>query len=257
MKLATILVIVAGAISVGVALGTSSKQAATTCSRSYIPAFFGPGREWQTAVARPSSPAIVLLDVTTSGAGVRPEKSFQNAMREARAAGKTVLGYADTHYGERALAEVESNVRNYRSWYGITDIMLDEVSTSVGRLPYYRTLTTYIHDVDHGSTVWLNPGTIPPESYMSLGDVVVDFEGSYAAYRQLDVPRWMGDYPKSRFANIVYATSGSELNEALSLSAKNGAGFVYITDGSEPNPYRALPSYWSNEVSTLAAACRG
>ena len=71
---------------------------------------------------------------------------------------------------------------------------------------YYRQLASFIHTYNAGSSVWLNPGQYPDQSYMSIGDVVMVFEGTYAQYLGLQVPGWAGSYPASKFAHTVYAT---------------------------------------------------
>ena len=42
----------------------------------------------------------------------------------------------------------------------------------------------------------------------------------------------------------------ADLSQAVQLDA----GYIYITDLSGGNPYDALPSYWDQEVSAVAAA---
>ena len=82
---------------------------------------------------------------------------------------------------------------------------------------------------------------------MSVGNVMMVFEGTYAQYRNVQVPGWAlvsGD----RFANTIYAASSSaQANSAISLARSRNAGYVYVTNLSGANPYDALPSYWSSE----------
>jgi hypothetical protein len=99
--------------------------------------------------------------------------------------------------------------------------------------------------------VWLNPGVYPNQLYMSLGDVVMVYEGTYAKYVDLRRPTWTHQYAASRFAHVVFATPASELVRALQLAQTRNAGYVYVTDGTGSNPYGSLPSYWSREGSDL------
>ena len=115
---------------------------------------------------------------------------------------------------------MEADVRHYRAWYDVTGIFLDEAATGSGELSYYRKLTDYIRHADPGAVVMLNPGTYPSRRYMSLGDVVLAYEGTYARYASLRVPGWVDRYPAARFSHVVYATPGSRLAEALRLALR-------------------------------------
>ena len=101
------------------------------------------------------------------------------------------MGYANTDYTRRLSTVVERDVRHYKSWYNVTDIFLDEVSSDASGLPYYRRLAGYIHGTNPGSTVMLNPGAYPDQQYMSVGDVVMVYENTYASYVRLHVPAWV------------------------------------------------------------------
>ena len=120
----------------------------------------------------------------------------------------------------------------------MTDIFLDRVS---GRPPtppttasWPATSTRY----NAGSSVWLNPGQYPDQSYMSIGDVVMVFEGTYAQYLGLQVPGWAGSYPASKFAHTVYATPAPGLSRCSSWPRSRRAGHVYVTDRVREQPLR-------------------
>jgi hypothetical protein len=91
---------------------------------------------------------------------------------------------------------------------------------------------------------------------MSVSDVLMVFEGTYPQYRAAPVPAWARDYPADRFANTVYgAVTSSQANSAISLARSRNAGYVFVTNLSLPNPYDALPAYWSSEVTAITAGC--
>jgi Spherulation-specific family 4 len=227
------------------------------CPGLFVPAFFYPGPEWASMENSRPGPGTLILDITSTGAGSSPSGVFQNAVRQARGSGIRILGYSSTQYGHRSAASVEADVRNYKAWYGVTGTFLDEVSTSSSALPYYRELVSHINRVNPGSAVWLNPGTYPDERYMSLGTVVMTFEGPYTSYVSGPVPRWAAHYPAARFANVIYKVPRSELAHTRSLAAARHVGHVYVTDRSGSNPYGSLPSYWSSEASARGTGCAG
>ena len=199
----------------------------------------------------------MILDISGAGAGNEPDPHFTALVRQVKARGITVLGYISTVDGQRPPAEVQTEVRNYKAWYGVTDIFLDRVTSTQPKAAYYRQLVSYIHQLNPGSSVWLNPGQYPDQTYMSIGDVVMVFEGTYAQYLSLHVPGWVDGYPASRFAHTIYATPPSGLSQVLNLAVSRRAGHVYVTNGSGSNPYDGLPSYWLREASTASARCAG
>ena len=94
---------------------------------------------------------------------------------------------------------------------------------------------------------------------MSVGSVVVAFEGSYASYRGQQVPSWTSHYRARRFADVIYATPASDLMPARSAcpSTAGSAACSSPTWPGRPIPTAPLPSYWSKEVSDVAAGCTG
>jgi Spherulation-specific family 4 len=229
----------------------------TSChpQHAFVPAFFYASGIWQQAADTKPVPSYMILDISGTGAGTGPVAHFQSIVKQERAAGVTILGYSSTGYGLRPDSQVEADVRHYKAWYGVTDIFLDEVRGIVSQLPYYRKLARYIRGANRGSSIWINPGNYPDPSYMSVSNVVMAFEGPYAAYHNIDVPSWVFGYSPDRFANTIYATAGSQVASALDLSRSRNAGYVYVTDGTGGNPYSALPSYWSTEDSAITQGC--
>ena len=45
------------------------------------------------------------------------------------------------------------------------------------------------------------------------------------------------------------------MTTVLSLSIARGAGYVYITSDTMPNPWTVLPDYWVAETSLISEAC--
>jgi len=235
------------------AISTANSLINSPCQNMVVPAYFYPG-EWTRADDSKPVPRIMILDVAGAGAGRAPQRKYQVAVNRAQAAGITVMGYSDTDYTQRSPAAVEADVRNYKAWYGVTDIFLDQVSSGRAQLGYYRNLASYIHSVNPGSAVMLNPGTYPDQQYMSVGDIVMVFENTYASYVSLQVPGWVRRYPATRFAYVIYGTSGSQLANAISLAQQRRAGFVYVTNGTGLDRYDSLPGYFSRE-NTIIAGC--
>jgi hypothetical protein len=250
------LIIVAVVLLLGTAVGVMAALTAdgsSRCQHAFVPAYFYAAGTWSQADK--AKPSVMILDISGLGAGSAPVPHFRSVVSQAQAAGVTVLGYSSTAYGLRPAAAVEADARDYKAWYGVTGVFLDEVQGVASELPYYRQLASYIHRVSPGAPIWLNPGGYPGQSYMSVGDVVMVFEGTYAMYRDSPVPQWASHYQPARFAQTIYATSGAQLGSAISLAWSRQAGYVYVTNRSGSNPYGALPSYWTREVAAIGADC--
>jgi Spherulation-specific family 4 len=228
-----------------------------SCSQLVIPAYFYSSAIWAQAADSKPPPSYIILDISGTGAGNAPDAHFQPIVRQVRARGIKILGYISTVDGHRSIARVKAEVRNYRAWYGVTSIFLDRVSGVEPQANYYRQLVSFIHRFSAGSSVWLNPGQYPDQNYMSIGDVVMVFEGTYDQYLSLSVPGWAKRYRASRFAHTIYAVPGSDLSRILKLATGRRAGHVYVTDGTGGNPYDRLPSYWTREDAAASAGCAG
>jgi hypothetical protein len=191
-----------------------------------------------------------------SGPGTAPDPHFQALARQAQAAGIAVLGYSSTSYGQRPIGSVETEVRQYKAWYGVNGLFLDLIQGTPAELPYYRALASYIRATVPDAVIWLNPGTYPDPGFMSVGNVVMVFEGSYAQYLSDQVPGWISRYRPGQFAHVIYATPEPDLADAVSLSRARRAGFLYVTDlPGSPDPYAALPGYWTREAAAIAGRC--
>jgi hypothetical protein len=216
---------------------------------------FYPDSDWTQAIDTKPAPHVMLLNVD-SGPGPAPLPHFEAVVRQAQAAGITVLGYSSTVYGQRPIGSVEAEIREYQAWYRVNGIFLDLTQGTPGELSYYRTLASYIRATVPDGVVWLNPGVYPDPSFMSIANVVMVFEGSYAQYLADQVPGWIGAYQPDQFVNVVYATPRSDLASAVRLSRARRAGYLFVTDlPGSPNPYDAMPSYWPQEVAAVTGGC--
>ena len=253
------LVMLAAAAAIGapaLAPAAAVGAAATSCQRSFVPAYPWSSAFWTRAIDSRPAPGVMILNVTGMGAGNAPVPHFQALVRKAHAAGVSVLGYSSTEYGQRPAAAVEADARHYKAWYKVNGMFLDLTANARSGLAYYRALATYIRAAIPRSVIWLNVGAYPARGYMSVGNVVVAFEGSYASYRGLAVPAWTAHYKAARFADVIYATPRSDLASAVSLARHRRTGHLYVTSlPGSPDPYSALPGYWAREVAAIAAPC--
>lgn len=223
-----------------------------------IPAYFHPAlaaAQWSRMVQYCGSLRTVILNVDSGPGAVVDQSLLAVARRTAEVT--TVLGYVDTGYGSRCIAEVLAEIARYRAWYPVSGVFLDQVTTSARTLPWYRRLTATIRDLAAGEIV-LNPGTVPLDpGYAEIADAVVTFEGPYPAYRRLRVPPWARELPPERFWHLVYATPADQLGPALETARSQHAATVYVTDGTGPNPWGGLPPYFAEQAAAWSRALAG
>ena len=232
----------------------ASLARAAFCQKMFIPAYFYPGPLWDQAKAGAPTVGTMIMN-PASGPGASSNPDYVAAVNKAQAARIKVIGYAHTSYGARAATEVKAEIDAYKAWYGVSGIFLDEVSSDAALIPYYQDLADYIRATP-GTFVALNPGTIPAQGYMSVGDTVVVFEGTYNTYKNWSAPAWAGQYPASKFVHLVYATSGNtQMKNAINWSRNRFGGNVYVTHDVLPNPWDLLPSYWSSELTQINKSC--
>jgi hypothetical protein len=234
--------------------------------------------------SRPGRVGIVVANVD-SGPGSQPVPAWASVIGKVRATGTKVLGYVDTGYlggsitgspgglptraGSYGLGawitQAEADVNTWYRFYGslVDGIFFDQGADACGPTPSsdlyaheYGVLTRYVKETHPGAVTVLNPGTAVPQCYQNSADVLVTFEGDYAdylgksgtpanAYRPL---HWTPADP-GRIWNIVYGVATpSQMDRAVALSKNRGAGYIYVTNGVQANPYDTLPSlYWAAE----------
>jgi len=224
------------------------------CQQSFEPSYFYSGTLWDQTIDTKPAPSVMFLNVD-NGVGTAPDSHFQQLVKLAQQHGITVLGYSSTDYATRPIAQVKAEISDYKAWYGVNGIMLDLGQGTASALPYYQQLYTYIHSVIPGAVIWINVGAFPVSSFMSVANVIMVFEGSYASFESDSVPSWVNQYGRNRFAQVIYDTPEADLAAAVNQSWSRRAGNLFVTDLGEPNPYGALPSYWSTEAAAVAARC--
>ena len=239
----------AGAILIVILLTTRGAERRATCRTTLIPAYVPPHA--LVELVRASTRPRLLVINPSNGPGAEVTPGYRAAVRTAQRAGARVLGYVHTTYGARPAADVVADIDRYKSWYGVDGIFLDEASHDVAHVGYYATLARDVRAGGARRVVVLNPGVVPAREYFDLADVIVTFEGPYAAYGPaMDAtPDWVRDQPPGRVAHLVYDASRQQAMAAVSHPQQ--AGYLYATSGSMPDPWRTVPSYLHEEEHAL------
>jgi len=245
--------IVAAAIGLvalaGVVLASGTHRS-PVCRSTLVPAYVGPS-ELISLAERPHRPRVVVIN-PDSGPGARRDAAYAEAVRRAREAGLRVLGYVATGYGARSVADVGADVDRYARWYGVDGIFLDETAHTADLVAHYWRLAQVVRG-DGAGLVVLNPGVVPAIGYFRFADVVVTFEGTADEYAAAlaRTPAWLQSFAPEQIAHLVYGASREQAVAAV--GASSGAGYVYITSGTLPNPWQTVPDYLEEEEALLAA----
>jgi hypothetical protein len=218
-----------------------------------IPAYFDPTAFpalWTQMAGAP--PGSVIVMNPASGPGSSSNPAYVSAVAALQAAGMKVVGYVDTNFGAVSSGTAETQVTDYKTWYAVDGIFFDRTSILIADETYYTTLATFVRSTT-GTLVVLNCGGIPDVGYMSIGDIVVIFEDTYANYVSYTPPGFAsGDTAK--VANLVHTTTSAELQNAMYLSVVTFASWIYVTNDTLPNPYDTLPSFRSAEIAFILNA---
>ena len=154
-------------------------------------------------------------------------------------AGIALAGYIHTGYGNRPLQQVLTDIDNYRNWYGITRIFLDETPYQCDAIPYYSSIVAAVHQ--QGGTVILNPGMNPESCWSGVAEVVVNFEGSAATYQTWQPAAWTQAPSSTAFWHVIYGAGLFDGTSLLETAGQRNATWAYITDDVLPNPFDRLP----------------
>jgi hypothetical protein len=221
--------------------------------RLAVPAYFAPGPHWAELDA--VGPVGLAIVNPASGPGSAASPAYAAQIEQSRARGITIIGYVDTDYAHRPMDDVRRDIDAYARWYGVDGIFLDQVSADGARQRYYAALSAAIKARDAEARVVLNPGTLLPEAFMSVADIVVTCEETYDAYiKRYKTERWMRRYAPERFCHLIHgAPTTKAMQRAIRLSKKRRAGWVYVTPATLPNPWSTLPPvpYWSEELVAI------
>jgi hypothetical protein len=218
-----------------------------------VPAYWQPDGQWQRIIADAPTVGMIIFN-PASGPGTATDPAYPPVIAQAQAAGIRVLGYVATDYGQRAEADIDADVSGYFNLYAPSGIYFAEgpMETDCDTLqPMYQRLTALARS--RGSNVYVAIGTRYCPTYITFSDLMVEFAETYAMYQSYSSPSWMPAGSPERFCHFVSEVADADAAAVLSRALRLGAGWVFTTDGTAPNPWGALPSYYDQEVAALKA----
>ncbi|BCZ81386.1 hypothetical protein PTKU64_50610 [Paraburkholderia terrae] len=226
-----------------------------------VPAYFDPvgkgaGYWNDLATTAAKVPTTVILN-PDSGPGTNADAAYIAAIAKVHAAGGRVIGYVSTSYAKRSLSAVVTDINRYIALYKIDGFFIDEMTSDsvTSHIQFYQSVYNYIKGLLPAYSVMGNPGANIPELYASLptADQFVVFEDSAKRYASYAPAKWQASYPAKRFAHMVYGATEAQMPGIVSYATMHGAGSVFVTSTGLPNPYKNLPAWWSQLVSSVLA----
>jgi hypothetical protein len=221
--------------------------------RMAVPAYFSPPSDsWQRLIDGAPTVGMIIFN-PDSGPGSAADPAYTKVIADAQAKGITMLGYVATSYGARPEADVIADINRYYDFYSLSGIYfaegpMDNDCTSMEAM--YHRMSDAVRSRD--SRAFLAVGTRFCPTYIYFFDLMVQFARNWNEY-QTDYapPSWMPANSPQRFCHFVNSVPASDASTALSRMYSNGAGWIYVTDQSDPNPWGVLPTYFDEELATM------
>jgi predicted Ser/Thr protein kinase len=225
--------------------------------RLLVPAYFYPGREglqdWEKLLQASRLVEIVAVVNPSSGPGKARDPNYTSMVRRAARAKVIAIGYVDTHYAERPLADVRADVNRWVEFYPeIGGFFFDRQARDASKVEYYLELAQHARQSRPQALVVTNPGTPCAPEYIarSATDVVCMTES--IQNRDGWVVKWTGNEASHRCAAVLYEIEQPEQMRQIArdMAAKQ-FGYLYLTNGKGQNPWAQLPTWWEEELVTI------
>ena len=247
-------------------IAAPSRAAEPTASpvRLLVPAYFYPdgrGRDdWKRLAKAAKDVPIVAIANPASGPGRQQDANYVEALKLARDAGVTVIGYVSTNYAKRPLADVKVDVDTWLKFYPTVDgFFFDEQVSGKESVPYYQSLATHAREAvwkkrERECLIVTNPGTNCAKEYLTpfTGINIACLHEHHTGFDRYQRPEWARDVPAAQISALVYnEPSLKQMRAQVKAAAEKGIGYFYVTDDGGNNPWDRLPTYWELEVAEL------
>lgn len=244
--------------AVSLLLPPQAVHAVATTQSIAIPAYEYPTLTdlWPSIDAAGSDDIPFVIVNPASGPGNSANSDYTTRLNANEAAGIRSIGYVDTNYQSRPIADVIDDVDAWYSLYpDVSGIFFDRVDTgSAADLCYSAYIYNYTKVKHPGSLVIHNFGTYAAPAYEPYGDIFVTAEMDYTLYQTWSAPTdgfHNVGANSNRFWHLIHTTDASDFSDALTATRANNAGWVYITDDVMFNPYDAAPTYFNTELTEV------
>ncbi len=211
-----------------------------------VPLYVYPGKVWsdviRTKLAHPYVPFVIIANVD-NGPGTSANSTYASFIQKAQMAGIDVLGYVYTKYGKRSATALDADIARWEALYQTDGVFLDQMAPNAPS--YYKAATAYAH----GHSLWFVMGNPGVDASGSSGPDVINFY-ERAGYPKLAFLRKPAhrSYGSAKWSYIAGAVP---FDAAKIKATSHYVGYLYATNGKEPECYCRLPSYFASLVALL------
>jgi hypothetical protein len=213
-----------------------------------VPAYVPPPEHWEVLLAagRKLAGGLITVANPSSGPGDHREQAYVDVIKALHERCTSVVGYVHDSFGQRASTLVFEDIDKWFGMYEVDGIFIDELADQQLAV----TLVSRVRNGHAGSIVILNPGTIPPESFVEATDpaIIVIQEQAASAYESnWPSVAWVQDrigssdlIPADRLAIIAHsAPSESDVEALINVASTYRIGWVFVqnTPGSSYNQF--------------------
>lgn len=218
-------------------------------ARTAIPWYVHPAvapQEWSWLAAQRGRVSFAILNVH-NGPGHDDDEYYPDAVAALRPCVR-LLGYVRVDYGNRPVADVARDIETWQRLYRLDGIMLDELPSHPKSLVQ---CAQYAAAARAAGITFLaaNPGRFPSQAHLNLFDVTAVFEGTAEAYADFRPPDWARSIPPSQLWHLVYGCGPGEIEAVRTSAGQHGAGYVFATDRTLPNPWLGTSTAVSARLS--------
>jgi hypothetical protein len=222
------------------------------CFTMAVPAYAYPNTPndfWSNSA--PVKAGTIYIMNPANGPGIKVDPLYTSMANKVKQSGIRVFGYVDTDYGRRSEKSIIVDVDKFKKMYPITGVFLDQTQLDASHLAYYTAISNQIRA--RKLPLAFNPGQpIIDERYMALASHIMTFEGPLTTYQKTSFPQWQSKYPSQNFWHLVYdVPSSATMRQVITRANTLPVGLLYITNRHMPNPWDAIPPYWTEEIKSL------
>jgi hypothetical protein len=239
---------------------------------------------------------IVVISGNPPGPEIPFHPAWAETIKKVHDSGQRAIGYVDTGFlgtppyrgapeslrqrtrldgpgkgsnsAEAWFAQIKQDIDDwYRLYgsYGLDGIFFDQATQYCEYAPSYAALSNYVTRHHPGAYTIINPGLPVDQCYEDAADTIVTFEGTYESYKLTATRSWQLSSPHpEKFWHLIHdVPNETAMREAISLSKRRNAGYVYVTNDATTfdgagnytgQAWDTIPPYWDKELK-VASGC--
>jgi hypothetical protein len=229
-----------------------------------VPLFwYNPAQAAELSQAKLAHPSVSIIAIINQygGPGNAYNSTVAAGVGEMESAGILVFGYVASSWGEGNISLMEAQMREFKNWYKVDGIYLDQManwefnSASVYLPTYYALLREYANSIGIPEVAGNSGADVPYYFIGSLSTIGIYENSGVPPLSMLRgtlvEPGWHAGYDKTNFWFVAYNVTSPD--PSYVLSASDYVSYLYLTNETRADGYARLPPYFDSLVSTLSS----